>query len=297
MASHAIKKLQSEFELLSEKQDQCLSNYQKCFDLLENFNQRLQHYQNGQQTALDQLGTALKISASTSEAVMESNEKRDEKMEMVENEILSLKELQSSNDIENIKSQINDLKTAVESLRHETSDSIAYLNQTKSESRDVDQSTQRLFFDQHISIVCKELVQRQEKQRNLIVFGLSETTNDYQEVEALICDIGVSASVSSVYRVGNCVGDKPRPLVVRFRTASDRESVKNNLRKLKGQIRWDRVSVCPDLTKMQCAEEKIKFKQLLEEQKCKNEESTKNGAWKIVGSRGKRQLIFKPNNP
>ena len=164
MASHAIKKLQSEFELLSEKQDQCLSNYQKCFDLLENFNQRLQHYQNGQQTALDQLGTALKISASTSEAVMESNEKRDEKMEMVENEILRLKELQSSNDIENIKSQINDLKTAVESLKHETSDSIAYLNQTKSESRDVDQSTQRPFFDQHISIVYKELVQCQEKQ-------------------------------------------------------------------------------------------------------------------------------------
>ena len=93
------------------------------------------------------------------------------------------------------------------------------------------------------------------------------------------------------------VGNKPRPLVVRFRTASDRESVKNNLRKLKGQIRWDRVSVCPDLTKMQCAEEKIKFKQLLEEQKCKNEESTEKGAWKIVGSRGKRQLIFKPNNP
>ena len=154
-------------------------------------------------------------------------------MEMVENELLRLKELQSSNDIENIRSQINDLKTAVESLRHETSDSIAYLNQTKSESRDVDQSTQRLFFDQHISVVCKELVQRQEKQRNLIIFGLSETTNDYQEVEALICDIGVSASVSSVYRVGNCVGDKPRPLVVRFRTASDGESVKNNLRKLK----------------------------------------------------------------
>ena len=99
MASHAIKKLQSEFKLHSEKQDQCSSNYQKCFDLLEKFNQRLQHYQNGQQTALDQLGTALKISASTSEAVMESNEKRDEKMEMVENEILSLKVLQSSNDI------------------------------------------------------------------------------------------------------------------------------------------------------------------------------------------------------
>ena len=142
-----------------------------------------------------------------------------------------------------------------------------------------------------------ELVQRQEKQRNLIIFGLSETTNDCKEVEALICDIGVSASVSSVNRVGNCVGDKPRPLVVRSHTASDRESVKNNLRKLKGKIRWDRVLIVPDLTKMQCAEEKIKIKQLLEEQKRKNEESTENGTWKIVGNRGKRQLVFKPDNP
>ena len=158
MAS-AIKKLQTEFKLLSEKQDQCLINYQKCFDLLEKFNQRLQHYQNGQQTALDQLGTALKISASTSEAVMESNEKRDEKMEFVENEILSLKKVQSSEEIENVKSQINDLKISVESLKHETNDSIASLNQMKCESRDGEQPTDRPFFDQHISIVCKELVQ------------------------------------------------------------------------------------------------------------------------------------------
>ena len=147
------------------------------------------------------------------------------------------------------------------------------------------------------NLFCKEHVQRQEKQRNLIIFGLNEIANDYREVDALICDIGVSASVSSVYRVGNCVGDKPRPLVVRFYTASDRESVKNNLRKLKGKIRWDGVLIVPDLTKMQCAEEKIKIKQLLEEQKRKNEESTENGTWKIVGNRGKRRLVFKPDNP
>ena len=124
MASHAIKKLLSEFELLSEKQDQCSSNYQRCFDLLEKFNQRLQHYQNGRQMALDQLGTVLKISASTSEAVMESNETRDEKMEVVENEILSLKEFQSSKDIENIKFQISDLKTAVESQTKQVTQSL-----------------------------------------------------------------------------------------------------------------------------------------------------------------------------
>ena len=46
-----------------------------------------------------------------------------------------------------------------------------------------------------------------------------------------------------------------------------------------------------------CRGKKNKIKQLLEEQKRKNEESTENGAWKIVGNRGKRQLVFKPDNP
>ena len=99
-------------------------------------------------------------------------------MEFVESELLSLRELQSNEEIENLKSQISDLKIAVDSLKHETKDSIASLKQMKFESREVDQSTQRPSFDQHISIVCKELVQRQEKRRNLIIFGLNKMTNN-----------------------------------------------------------------------------------------------------------------------
>ena len=78
---------------------------------------------------------------------------------------------------------------------------------------------------------------------------------------------------------------------------SDKDTVKNNLRKLKGKSRWDRVSIVQDLTKIQCAEEKIKYQKLLEEQKQKNEENSENGVWKIVGSRGKKLLIFKYENP
>ena len=72
---------------------------------------------------------------------------------------------------------------------------------------------------------------------------------------------------------------------------------KNNLWKLKGKSHWDRVSIVQDLTKIQCAEEKIEYQKLLEEQKQKNEENSENGVWKIVGSRGKKLLIFKYENP
>ena len=293
----SLKKLQTELTLLSQKQEQCFNNYQKCFDLIGKFNQLLQHHQSGQQDALDQLGIALKMTASTSQALMESNEKRDEKMEAIENEVLSLKEIQSTKEIANIKSQINDLKTAVDSFKQETNVSVASSNIFASKTQEANQPTLWPSVNQHIGIICNELAQRQEKQRNLIIFGLNETTNDYKEVETLIQDVGVSASVSSVYRVGNATTNKPRPLVVRFLLESHKDSVKNNLRKLKGKSRWDRISIVQDLTKIQCAEEKIEYQKLLEEQKQKNEENTENGVWKIVGSRGKKLLIFKHNNP
>ena len=291
----SLKKLQTEFALLSQKQEECSNNYQKCFDLIDKFNQLLQQNQSGQQDALDQLGIALKMTASTSQTLMENNEKRDEKMEFIENEVLSLKEIQSTKEIANIKSQINDLKTAVDSFKQETN--VASSNIFASKTQEANQPTLWPSVNQHIGIICNELAQRQEKQRNLIIFGLNETTSDYKEVETLIQDVGVSASVSSVYRVGNTTTNKPRPLVVRFLSESHKDSVKNNLRKLKGKSRWDRVSIVQDLTKIQCAEEKIEYQKLLEEQKQKNEENSENGVWKIVGSRGKKLLIFKHDNP
>ena len=292
----SLKKLQTEFALLSQKQEECSNNYQKCFDLIDKFNQLLQQNQSGQQDALDQLGIALKMTASTSQTLMENNEKRDEKMEFIENEVLSLKESQSTKEIANIKSQINDLKMAVDSFKQETTVSVSS-NVFASKTQEANQTTLWPSVNQHIGLICNELAQRQEKQHNLIIFGLNETTSDYKEVETLIQDVGVSASVSSVYRVGNTTTNKPRPLVVRFFSASDKDSVKNNLRKLKGKSRWDRISIVQDLTKIQCAEEKIEYQKLLEEQKQKNEENSENGVWKIVGSRGKKLLIFKYENP
>ena len=72
----------------------------------------------------------------------------------------------------------------------------------------------------------------------------------------------------------------------------ERDQFNNNLRNLKGQTQWNRISVVPDLTKIQCTQEKIMYKQLLEEIKQKNEENTQNGIWKIVRSRGNRRTAF-----
>ena len=111
-------------------------------------------------------------------------------------------------------------------------------------------------------------------------------------MDALVRDVGVVANVNSVYCVGATVENRPRPLVVQFATDPDQDQVNNNLQNLKGQTRWNQISVVPDMTKLQCTQEKIIYKQLLEEIKQKNEENTQNGIWKIVGSRGNRRTTF-----
>ena len=77
-----------------------------------------------------------------------------------------------------------------------------------------------------------------------------------ETAEALICDVGVEAAISAAYRVGAVVGSRPRTLVVKFQTEQNRYGVYNKLRNLRGKQRWNQISVAPDLTKIQCQEEK-----------------------------------------
>ena len=109
--------------------------------------------------------------------------------------------------------------------------------------------------------ICNELQLRQQRQRNLVIFGLGESNNDAEEVEALVCDVGVVAAISAVYRVGAVVENRPRTPVIRFETEQNRDGVYNNLRSLRGKQRWIQISVVPDFTKTQCQEEKATFKQ------------------------------------
>ena len=126
-----------------------------------------------------------------------------------------------------------------------------------------------------------------------MLFGSPESNNDLEVAEALVQDVGVAANISTVYRVGGgVVENRPRILVVKFATERDRDGIYNNLRNLKGKPRWNKISVVPDLTKIQYQDEKAIYKNLLEEKKKKNDENTGNGVWKIVGVRGKKKLVY-----
>ena len=151
--------------------------------------------------------------------------------------------------------------------------------------------TSALCCQHSLNNICNEL--HLQKQRNLVLFGLQESNNDLEVTEALVQDVGVVANISAVNRVGGgVVENRPRTLVVKFATEQDQDGIYNNLRNLKGKLRWNRISVVPDLTKIQYQDEKAKYKELLEEKKKKENENTGNGVWKIVGVRGKKKLVY-----
>ena len=82
-------------------------------------------------------------------------------------------------------------------------------------------------------------------------------------------------------------------LVIRFLSKHERNEVYGKLKNLKGQEKWNKISVSPDLTKMQCMEEKQLFDILSKQAKEKNESSdTRDGLWKVIGRRGNKQLVL-----
>lgn len=151
------------------------------------------------------------------------------------------------------------------------------------------QTTAPFFID-----VCNELEQRQNKRKNLIVFGRKEGLSDMEIALQLLEDVGVSAHVQSCFRLGKQSDSlaRSRPLVIKFTSVEEKNEVQKSLRNLKGKNVWNGVSVRPDLTKMQYQEEKKVFENLCKEMKIKNETLKGEGKWKIVSRFGVQKLVF-----
>ena len=65
------------------------------------------------------------------------------------------------------------------------------------------------------------------------------------------------------------------------------------MKNLKGQEKWNKISVSPDLTKMQCMEDKKLFIILSDKAKERNEASNaRDGIWKVIGRRGNKRLVL-----
>jgi len=92
-------------------------------------------------------------------------------------------------------------------------------------------------------------------------------------------------------RVGEKKGD-PRPLVCGFREEKDKNKVLRNAWKLEG-TGFEKVSLCPDLTRKQREEEADMRKEAdrRNAEELTDEDLAKNLRWAAVGDRGQRFLV------
>ena len=73
----------------------------------------------------------------------------------------------------------------------------------------------------------------------------------------------------------------------------DQNENEDKICNLKGQEKWNKISVLPDLTKMQCMEDKQLFSILSDKAKEQNEASdARDGIWKVIGRRGNKRLVL-----
>ena len=122
---------------------------------------------------------------------------------------------------------------------------------------------------------------------------MTESIADTETAQQLVSDIGSLSSICSSFRIGKIVEGKSRPLIIRFTSKHERDDVYGRLKNLKGQTRWNNVSVALDLTKMQCTEEKRIYDLLAKKAQEKNEAiDVREGSWKVIGGRGKKRIVF-----
>ena len=155
--------------------------------------------------------------------------------------------------------------------------------------------------------VKTELVAREERGCNVVVYGLDETneedvaqwkTKEQKKVDDVIAKLGVNVKgdVSVKFRAGKRRGDgdKPRPVIVRVDDDETRMSIFKNAPRLSRMDETKRVFFAPDLTWQQREEER-KNELTLKEEAAKKTEEAKNGGrgkwYRVVGARGRRRIV------
>ena len=150
-----------------------------------------------------------------------------------------------------------------------------------------------------------ELRDRKQRMKNVVMHRVGEAATDVNRAEdrrewdlkscnnifkALGTKLTSEAAVQFCRRVGER-GETPRPLVVGFRTAEDKDLVLNNARKLKDTF-FNDVGIVPDLTTTERKEEAGMMSEVDQKNKERTEEDkAKNLHWMVVGKRGERRII------
>ena len=148
--------------------------------------------------------------------------------------------------------------------------------------------------------------EREAIKTNLIIYGLTETplevtasharkAQDTIEVESMFAAIGASINIESDTKysvrlgtLGDNVTDKPRPLKIGFKVMDKLEEVYTKAKNLAKSMDYKHISISPDLTELQRAEDR----ELMDEAQQRNDdmstEDALNFEFRCIGRRGQR---------
>ena len=291
------KKFQADLLVIFEKQDELVKLVKQC---VENCDNLAKATRKDMATMTQSLKNVLEEDA----MVQERFKTHDEKIENLELELTKVDSYQTNTELREVKSQIAVMSVSLNSIRSEMEELLVMKEALHNDTATIEKSWNSgplaaipqvgpVFPSVHD--ICNELKQRERKQNNLVVFGLNECNRDAEIIQELVTTVGILSEVNSTFRIGKEMEGKPRPLVICFATKQGRDQLYSNLRNLRGRDKWNKVSVVPDLTKLQYMEERKIYQQLLEEVTKKNEESEEgDGLWKVVGKRGTKRIVKHP---
>lgn len=153
--------------------------------------------------------------------------------------------------------------------------------------------------------VFSELDLREAKKTNLVIFNVPEpdthltVTEKKKKDESTVINIfkdvdqivEMKSEIKFLARLGELKdANKCRPITVGFRDAEMKDKILNSAWKLSKSKTFSKISLTPDLTKMQISKENDLFNQAKQKNDELSNEDAKNYVWKLVGPRGFRQL-------
>ena len=113
------------------------------------------------------------------------------------------------------------------------------------------------------SIISREKVSVEKKEKNLIVFGLEKGTNDKAAVKEIFEVIEVEVEEFKVHRFRDGKEGKPGPLVVEFKDVDNKMKVLKEARKLRNS-KFDKVFINQDLTESEMVRDRDLRRQRME---------------------------------
>jgi hypothetical protein len=107
-------------------------------------------------------------------------------------------------------------------------------------------STAPVFTPESLKKVVRTVMVEEDRNKNLLVFGLADEENVEQAVSELFLELGEKPRVQAVNRIGGKCSTPARPVIVTLASATSVNEILSKTSRLKKTERYKSVYVCPD---------------------------------------------------